>query len=418
MGSGCVRRAVAAGLVALVLGVGLWQGLLAQEETTYTVQPGDTLAGIADRLGVEMEALAAANGIQDVDRIYVGQVLVIPGRELGLATVRARPGESLEALARRVGVEPPQLAVLNGLSETARLFPGQPVRLPAGISPPSAPGFGAVTRVEVPARLVQGHTGRIVLAARRPLSLTVTWNGLPVPVYGGRPPSSSEWIYRGFLPVPALLAPGAYPVTVAYTATGGVSLVRGFSVRVVEGVYEAQRIMLPPDRSTLLDSQILADELARLRAAWSRADTPAQWQGPFRMPMDADYPTTSAYGTRRSYNGGPFTSYHAGQDFAVPAGVTITAPADGIVALAEPLQVRGNAVMLDHGRGVFTGYWHLAEALVQAGQAVKAGDPIGVVGNTGLSTGPHLHWELRIYGIAVDPMQFVDEPLFPPLPGP
>ncbi len=417
MGAGRVRRAVVAGLVALVLAVGLWQGLLAQEETTYTVQPGDTLAAIADRLGVEMEALAAANGIQDVNRIYVGQVLVIPGRELGLATVSARPGESLEALARRVGVEAVQLAALNGLSETARLFPGQPIRLPSGISPPSTRGFGAVVQVEVPEILVQGHTGRIALVARRPLSLAVTWNGLPVPVYP-EPSPSSGLVYRGFLPVPALLAPGDYPVTVAYTATNGVPLARELSVRVVEGAYEAQRIMLPPDRSTLLDSQILADELARLRAAWSQADTPVQWREPFRMPMDAEYPTTSAFGTRRSYNGGPFASYHAGQDFAVPAGVTITAPADGIVALAEPLRVRGNAVMLDHGRGVFTGYWHLAEALVQAGQVVKAGDPIGVVGNTGLSTGAHLHWELRIYGIAVDPMQFVDEPLFPQEPGP
>jgi murein DD-endopeptidase MepM/ murein hydrolase activator NlpD len=81
------------------------------------------------------------------------------------------------------------------------------------------------------------------------------------------------------------------------------------------------------------------------------------------------------------------------------------------VALAQPLQVRGNAILLDHGRGIFTGYWHLNELRVAVGQKVAAGDLIGLVGNTGLSTGAHLHWELRINGIAVDPTQFWEEPL-------
>jgi murein DD-endopeptidase MepM/ murein hydrolase activator NlpD len=70
-------------------------------------------------------------------------------------------------------------------------------------------------------------------------------------------------------------------------------------------------------------------------------------------------------------------------------------------------------VIIDHGRGLFTGYWHLSEMVVEVGQQVDTGDLLGLVGNTGLSTGAHLHWELRIYGIAVDPMQFIDEPLFP-----
>ena len=83
-----------------------------------------------------------------------------------------------------------------------------------------------------------------------------------------------------------------------------------------------------------------------------------------------------------------------------------------MVVLAEPLTVRGNAVILDHGRGVFTGYWHLSEIKVEADQVVNAGDVLGLVGTTGLSTGAHLHWELRIDGVAVDPMQFLAEPPF------
>jgi murein DD-endopeptidase MepM/ murein hydrolase activator NlpD len=78
-----------------------------------------------------------------------------------------------------------------------------------------------------------------------------------------------------------------------------------------------------------------------------------------------------------------------------------------MIALAEPLNVRGNAVVIDHGGGVFSGYWHLSEIKVTPGQTIALGDIIGLSGNTGLSTGAHLHWELRIYGIAVDPLQFL-----------
>jgi murein DD-endopeptidase MepM/ murein hydrolase activator NlpD len=75
--------------------------------------------------------------------------------------------------------------------------------------------------------------------------------------------------------------------------------------------------------------------------------------------------------------------------------------------LAEPLQIRGNAVIVDHGRGVMTGYWHLSQIDVTVGQHLDRGDLLGHVGNTGLSTGAHLHWELRVLGVQVDPLQWV-----------
>ena len=68
--------------------------------------------------------------------------------------------------------------------------------------------------------------------------------------------------------------------------------------------------------------------------------------------------------------------------------------------------MRGNAVIIDHGCGVYSGFWHLSEIKVAAGDTVAAGDVIGLVGTTGLSTGDHLHWELRVGGIAVDPRQW------------
>jgi murein DD-endopeptidase MepM/ murein hydrolase activator NlpD len=138
--------------------------------------------------------------------------------------------------------------------------------------------------------------------------------------------------------------------------------------------------------------------------------SPLDWTGTFLRPIDPQYPTTSPFGTRSAYSVADIGNFHAGQDFGAPEGVLITAPAAGTVVMAEPTTVRGNAVIIDHGRGIFTGYWHLSELKVATGQFLNAGDVIGLVGNTGLSTGAHLHWEMRIYGVAVTPIQFLDEP--------
>ena len=118
---------------------------------------------------------------------------------------------------------------------------------------------------------------------------------------------------------------------------------------------------------------------------------------------------TAPFGIRRSYGGGPATSYHGGVDYSVPEGTPVYVPAPGMVVLAEPLQVRGNAVIVDHGRGVMSAYWHLSEIGVTARQLVHTGDLLGAVGTTGLSTGAHLHWEIRVMGVQVDPLQWVRE---------
>ncbi|MFT5194668.1 MAG: murein DD-endopeptidase MepM/ murein hydrolase activator NlpD, partial [Candidatus Promineifilaceae bacterium] len=115
---------------------------------------------------------------------------------------------------------------------------------------------------------------------------------------------------------------------------------------------------------------------------------------------------SSYYGARRSYNGGPYASYHEGLDFAAYRGSNVYAPAAGVIALAETLYVRGGAVIIDHGIGVYTGFYHLDSIAVTAGSAVQQGDLIGTVGSTGLSTGPHLHWDLLVNGIWIDPFEW------------
>ena len=92
--------------------------------------------------------------------------------------------------------------------------------------------------------------------------------------------------------------------------------------------------------------------------------------------------------------------------------MNILAPAAGTVVFAGPMTVRGNATMMDHGWGVYTGYLHQSEILVKVGDKVTPGQVIGLVGGTGRVTGPHLHWEVWVGGVQVDPLEWL-ETVFP-----
>ncbi|MBI2457957.1 MAG: M23 family metallopeptidase, partial [candidate division NC10 bacterium] len=109
-------------------------------------------------------------------------------------------------------------------------------------------------------------------------------------------------------------------------------------------------------------------------------------------------------------NGEP-RSPHTGADFAAPPGAPVLAANAGIVALAADHFFAGRSVILDHGLGLYTMYFHLQESLVQPGQRVERGQAIARVGSTGRATGPHLHWGARLYGARIDPQE-----LLKPLP--
>jgi murein DD-endopeptidase MepM/ murein hydrolase activator NlpD len=115
---------------------------------------------------------------------------------------------------------------------------------------------------------------------------------------------------------------------------------------------------------------------------------------------------TDSYGGRSDpFTGRPGT--HSGIDIATPQGRPIIAPADGVVAKAEWASGYGKVVYISHGYGYSTRYGHLSKINVKAGQRVKRGDVIGLVGSTGRSTGPHLHYEVRLNGQPMNPMEFI-----------
>jgi murein DD-endopeptidase MepM/ murein hydrolase activator NlpD len=213
--------------------------------------------------------------------------------------------------------------------------------------------------------------------------------------------------FWGLLGVSADKPPGVYPVTIALFDEAGVVLTRlEASVEVVAIAYPVEAITLAPDQSLLLDPE-LSEQEAATRAAIYAQHTPEQlWEGVFIRPVPEVI--SSEYGIGRSYNGGPVITFHHGTDFASDEDTPVVAANGGRVAFNGRLPIRGLSVVLDHGGGTFTAYHHLAAAAVQEGQLVSKGDLVGFVGTSGLSTGPHLHWELIVGGVEIDPMLWTE----------
>ncbi len=133
-------------------------------------------------------------------------------------------------------------------------------------------------------------------------------------------------------------------------------------------------------------------------------DAEREWSGNFHVPVNA--PISDVFGTRRMFNG-KAQSMHQGLDYAVPGGTPISAVNAGTVLLASPLYFEGNCVVLDHGQGLQTLYFHLSEIKVKPGERVERGQEIGLSGGTGRATGPHLHLAVRWQGIYLNPATLV-----------
>lgn len=311
-------------------------------------------------------------------------------------------GDTLSAIAARLGTSVAELMARNGLADADRITAGMTLQGGGDAVPlPELPGDGALTRIQFwPWPPAQGQTLAIWLHTRAAVSVTLVFGGSRLPVVGdGR----RHWAVA---PIEALAAVETRPLT---ATVGGATLV--FPVTIRPGVFETQEIPAEASDPILSQTEKVNAEYARLTALFAGRSA-GDWTPRSRfvtpLPAGATYEFSSPFGSRRTYGNAAGLTAHAGEDYATAAGTPVLAPAAGVVVLAEPLFVRGNAVVLDHGQGVLTGYWHLESLQVRAGEQVVAGQVLGAVGSTGLSTGPHLHWELRVAGVAVDPLQWVE----------
>ena len=441
---------------------------LAQEVSgpVYIVQPGDSLSSIASRFSVSLNDLMGANGITDPNQLQAGQQLVIPGLEGVTGTLNTEfinfgdsyrslirqtqvpedlfkklnhivspsefyvgvsmivptqderqyskrvspsPGESLLEVAVKNNTNPWTISDINGLNGTWNGLSGDTLFLPgesngsANTGLPSA--FLSAEIRDLPIK--QGGTADIKVQAIP----GVTLGGLLIdhPLHFFPEADGTQIALQG---VHALLEPGVYPLRIDATLSDGSTQSYEQLILIISGNYPDDPVLVV-DPATI-DPASTEPEQKQLEEITSPASPVRFWTGDFISPAIAYAESTyftSRYGNRRLYIGNgtnlEIQGFHSGLDFGGGDGLAITAPAAGKVVFTGPWTVRGNATVIDHGWGVYSGFWHQSQINVQVGDMVEQNQVIGLVGGTGRVTGAHLHWDLWVNGVQVDPLDWL-----------
>jgi murein DD-endopeptidase MepM/ murein hydrolase activator NlpD len=252
----------------------------------------------------------------------------------------------------------------------------------------------------------QGRAGLIVVNSTNLAASSVTAFGRVYPCF----PTHTGFGCLLAVPMDQAVKTG-YPVTVNITTKDGVILPAANTFAVSPGGFLAEPITLPGSLLYMIKPDVQANEDARLLGAYSLITPQRYWEGAFSKPVNSI--PTSAFGGIRNYNG-IATLRHTGQDLQAVVGTPVLASASGRVVLSRLMDIHGNNIVIDHGWGIYSEYAHLSERYVVPGQFVLQGQIIGLSGNTGRSTGPHLHWEIAINGIWVNPLDFMQMTLPPP----
>ena len=206
---------------------------------------------------------------------------------------------------------------------------------------------------------------------------------------------------RAFVGLDLYLVPGDYPLTIK---AGERDLSR--TVKVSKKTYPLQRLTLDEDKVTLTpENEVRVEREQKRTAALWPVESVRLWKGRFIDPLPGRELGTP-FGVRRIINNIPKNS-HSGVDITADEGEPVRAPNDGVVTLVEEQFFSGKSVIIDHGDGIYTMFFHLSDTKVRPGQAVMKGDVIGLVGETGRASGSHLHWGVRMQGSRVDPLQLI-----------
>jgi len=261
-----------------------------------------------------------------------------------------------------------------------------------------------------PARLVNG--GPVLFQVTPPTkleSLTGTWLGHQLTF--SYDAATKTWF--ALAGVTFETAPGRYALEMAAQPAANrtpLTLTRSFAV--ARAHYPQTKVELTVEKKFTEPSpeQLQqAEESKKIKQDYLNRVTPDRgWDGNFTAPAEA--PISDVYGSQRIFNG-VAQREHQGLDFRVPTGTPVTAMNSGTVLLARFLYFEGNCVVIDHGQGLLTLYFHLSEFKVKEGDEVKRGQIVGLSGGTGRATGPHLHVAVRWQGTYLDPAALMQLPL-------
>ena len=383
--------------------------------TSYTIVPGDTVAAVAALFNTTLAEIIATNRLIIANPpLLSGQAIPVISRTgsaaaqpvTGLPYLVA-PGDTLLLVALSHNITPAELAQANGLTVDSRIFPDQRLRIPDGSAVyHDLPEGWLDLRVNQPS-LAQGSTLSIFVRNMLP--------GTPAGRFGDIPLHFAPFEdgYLALVGIDAFTEPGVYELELSGGDERDLWQPLRALMTVADGGYGTQYIEIGDELSGLLDPAVRAADDAFLEGIYAVFSGEKHWSDVFQAPLTTTI-ISADYGGRRSYNGGPIEIYHTGIDYASATGTDVLAPAAGVVVFDDVTELRGNVIIIDHGLGVMTGYYHLSESLVDVGQVVATGEVIGRVGSTGLSSGSHLHWDLRIMNVPVNPAMWLQAAI----PGP
>jgi murein DD-endopeptidase MepM/ murein hydrolase activator NlpD len=382
------------------------QGIL----SSRTVELGETLSTLAMRYGIPEDMLLRLNRLVNPERLYAAQTLIVVEPDAGTpALIQRENGQTLSlsqgtpllAMAAAEGINPWDLVAANGLSSAADQFSGQTLIELGGTQPLRAwPSPLTDISFRPPLPLVQGTTEELTLALPLGSQAEGTlgdWNLMLRPTEGGL--SALQGIY-------VESKPHTYPLILKMTLRDGRVIYFQQDVLLVSGDYitEAGDLTVPPET---LDPATIQSESELINSVVAPFTEARYWEGVFLRPITGGI--SSYFGNWRTYNGGEYATFHGGMDFYAQEKAPIHAPAPGRVVFADHLVICGNTTIIDHGWGVYTRYCHQNKIEVQVGEMVQAGQEIGLIGHTGRADGPHLHWEVWVNGVQVNPLQWLAE---------
>jgi murein DD-endopeptidase MepM/ murein hydrolase activator NlpD len=303
--------------------------------------------------------------------------------------------------------------------EAASGLSGQEVAAAAQTSPrPVLTAAESVTQGDVLTVFVRG-------AGIRGLSAEVTDNadkkvltftGFRYSPSGGTSPAD-VWAALGG--ISSVQAPGAYRLAVRAVYEDGEQIVLSADVEITGRGFVHEEIPLNRAMSSLREDPD-PRKAAESRELWgilSSVNLASVYHaGKLLLPVAEGFRETSFFGDRRTFlytDGGKSRSVHYGLDYATPRGTPVHAAGTGKIVMAKQRLLTGFSVVIEHLPGVYSLYYHLDKIDVKEGQMAGAGQKIGESGFTGLATGPHLHWEVRVAGNAVEPKTLMAFPFIP-----
>ena len=273
-----------------------------------------------------------------------------------------------------------------------------PARLHAGAAFPRITLF--------PAAVESGETLAVELDCRplprRSPSYTVSFGEQRISLFPH--PVKGNDIQVGLAAIPLSASPGTGTLIVAWFENGQ-KRSRSVPFRIAAGTYGEERLKVDPRhvRPSPSDLEQIRRDQEKLNRVYASGSPLRLWDNGFGLPVSGE--VNGAFGTRRVFNG-ELRSQHSGIDFRAQTGDPVHVSGAGVVRLAEELFFSGNAVIVDHGTGVFTSYSHLSRIQVSVGQRVERGQVVGLIGATGRATGPHLHWGVKVNSVNVNPLSF------------